>query len=177
MARKKQSQSYSSKIAYLFLTFAVFVFANIYLSDFIIENYDSGLLFENPVLKLTYIKNSGAAFSILSQYPFAIIAISVTILVALFAFVIKHANTMSFYGIFWLDMIMSGKTKAEIVEFIDNKSKKELDDNTKENAEKKGEKLSENKLSVDELIKVAEEREKARLKYLDAVGMHEDFRY
>ncbi|MGN0019062.1 MAG: signal peptidase II [Candidatus Gastranaerophilaceae bacterium] len=108
MTRKKQSQSYSSKIAYLFLTFAVFVFANIYLSDFIIENYDSGLLFENPVLKLTYIKNSGAAFSILSQYPFAIIAISVTILVALFAFVIKHANTMSFYGIFWLDMIMSG---------------------------------------------------------------------
>ena len=92
----------------MFLTFAVFVFANIYLSDFIIENYDSGLLFENPVLKLTYIKNSGAAFSILSQYPFAIIAISVTILVALFAFVIKHANTMSFYGIFWLDMIMSG---------------------------------------------------------------------
>ena len=62
-----------------------------------------------------------------------------------------------------IDMIMSGKTKAEIVEFIDNKSKKELDDNTKENAEKKDEKLSENKLSVDELIKVAEEREKAKV--------------
>jgi hypothetical protein len=27
------------------------------------------------------------------------------------------------------------------------------------------------------LFKTPEEKEKARLKYLDAVGMHEDFRY
>lgn len=108
MTRKKQPQNYFNKITYLFLTFGVFVFANIYLSDFIIENYSDGLFIDNPILNITYIRNSGAAFSILSQYPFVIIAISVTILVSMFAFLLKHANTMSFYGIFWIDIILSG---------------------------------------------------------------------
>lgn len=107
MARKRQPQNFWSKITYIFVTFAVFVFANLYLSEFIIDNYEN-LLIDNPVLSLTYAKNSGAAFSILSQYPFVIIAISVTVLVILFAYMIKHAGSMSFYGIFWIDMILSG---------------------------------------------------------------------
>lgn len=107
MARKRQPQNFWSKITYIFVTFAVFVFANLYLSEFIIDNYEN-LLIDNPILSLTYAKNSGAAFSILSQYPFVIIAISVTVLVILFAYMIKHAGSMSFYGIFWIDMILSG---------------------------------------------------------------------
>lgn len=107
MAKKRQPQNFWSKITYIFVTFAVFVFANLYLSEFIIDNYEN-LLIDNPVLSLTYAKNSGAAFSILSQYPFVIIAISVTVLVILFAYMIKHAGSMSFYGIFWIDMILSG---------------------------------------------------------------------
>lgn len=76
-----------------------------------------------------------------------------------------------------VDMIMSGKSKEEVVEFIDNKSKKdEIKSETekpeseqKEKNEENIEKSSENDknfekkdfTSVDDLLKIAEEREKS----------------
>ena len=67
-----------------------------------------------------------------------------------------------------VDLIMSGKSKEEIVEFINEKEKKKTEEKTeKQNEELKTEVLSEesqeNKTevkSVDELLKIAEEREK-----------------
>ena len=70
-----------------------------------------------------------------------------------------------------VDLIMSGKTKEEIVEYIDNKDKKESSENknsekSEKNDENKNNKSSkaeneETKItSVDELLKIAEEREK-----------------
>ena len=76
-----------------------------------------------------------------------------------------------------VDMIMSGKSKEEVVEFIDNKSKKDEtksetekpESEQKEKNEENIEKSSENDknfekkdfTSVDDLLKIAEEREKS----------------
>jgi len=74
-----------------------------------------------------------------------------------------------------IDLIMSGKSKEEVVEFINEKDKKKLEENKTETTENKSEnsesKVEETKTeetkedksgfkSVDELLKIAEEREK-----------------
>ncbi|MGN1125089.1 MAG: signal peptidase II [Candidatus Gastranaerophilaceae bacterium] len=108
MARKKQ-QNLWNKIIYLFLTFAVFICADSYLSDFVVSNITDGYNFpSNPVITLNYVKNTGAAFSILHEYPYLLIALSVVALIFLFVYIIRHAGTMTYVGIFWLSLMMSG---------------------------------------------------------------------
>lgn len=108
MARKKQTQNLWNKILYLFLTFGIFVFANMYCSDLIIHQIQSGLNINNDIFSLNYIQNTGAAFSILQDYPFLLISLSVIALVVLFSYIIRHAGTMSYIGIFWFVLMMSG---------------------------------------------------------------------
>ena len=109
MARKKQPQNYWIKFSYLLVIFIAFVAANLYFSDLIIHEIQSGtLLINNDIFSLNYTKNTGAAFSLLHNYPFLLISLSVTILVLLFAYIIKHAGTMSYIGLFWLSLMMSG---------------------------------------------------------------------
>lgn len=108
MARKKHPQNLWSKIAYLFLIFLVFVLINLYCSDLIIHQIQSGLNVNNEIFSLSYVKNSGAAFSILHNYPFLLIALSVAILVVLFSYIIRNAGTMSYMGITWLALLLAG---------------------------------------------------------------------
>lgn len=108
MARKKQPQNLWIKISYLFLVFAGLSFAISYLSDFIVTEIQTGMRISNPIFSLIYTQNTGAAFSILHEYPFLLIALSVTALVVLFSYIIRHAGTMSYNGIFWLALLLSG---------------------------------------------------------------------
>ena len=91
-----------------FLTFGIVVFANLYCSDLVINKIQSGINVNNALFSFNYVKNTGAAFSILHDYPFLLIIFSVVALVILFAYVIRHAGTMSYNGIFWTTIMMSG---------------------------------------------------------------------
>lgn len=108
MARKKQPQNLWIKITYLFLTFVLFSFAISYASEWIIDEMKIGLTVSNPVFSLVYTQNTGAAFSILQGYPILLIVLSIVALIALFSYVIRHAGTMSYTGIVWLSLLMSG---------------------------------------------------------------------
>lgn len=108
MARKKQPQNLWIKILYLFLIFSILVFVDLYFSDLITDQIKHGLNINNAVFSLKYMQNTGAAFSLMKDYPFALIVISVSALVILFAYIIRHAGTMSYNGIFLLSIMMSG---------------------------------------------------------------------
>lgn len=108
MSKKKQPPKLWIKILFLFVTFTLFVIVNSYFSDLIIHQIQSGLVFNNEFISLSYTQNTGAAFSILHNYPFLLIAFAVIALVFLFSYIIRHAGTMSYYGIFWLSLMMSG---------------------------------------------------------------------
>ena len=109
MARKKQTQNYWIKISYLFIIFVAFVTINLYFSDLIIHEIQSGdLLVNNDIFSLNYTQNTGAAFNLLHNYPFVLIGLSVTALVLLFAYVIKYAGTMTYIGLFLISLMMSG---------------------------------------------------------------------
>ncbi len=108
MARKKQPQNLWIKISYLFLIFGIFTFTNLYISDYITELIKQGLEINNNVFSINYMQNTGAAFSILKEYPFILIALAVIALISLFAYIIRHAGTMTFNGIFWFSVLLSG---------------------------------------------------------------------
>lgn len=108
MSKKKQPQKLWTKIFFLFVTFVLFIVANCYFSDLLIHQIQSGRGFNNEFISLNYTQNTGAAFSILHDYPFLLIALAVIALVFLFSYIIRHAGTMSYYGIFWLSLMMSG---------------------------------------------------------------------
>ena len=108
MSRKKQPQNLWIKISYLFLIFAIFVGTNLYYSDWIVNQIKTGLSINNSIFSLNYVQNTGAAFSILHNYPYILIVLSVLALVILFSYIIRHAGTMSYVGIFWLAVMMSG---------------------------------------------------------------------
>ena len=88
---------------------AGFICANCYLSDLITSNINRGFNFPpNDFVTLSYVKNTGAAFSILQNYPLLLEILAVLALVFLLAYVIRHAGTMSYTGITWLTVLMSG---------------------------------------------------------------------
>ena len=108
MARKKQPQNLWIKISYLFLIFGIFTFTNLYISDYLTELIRQGLKINNDIFSINYMQNTGAAFSILKEYPFILIALAVIALISMFAYIIRHAGTMTFNGIFWFSVLMSG---------------------------------------------------------------------
>ena len=108
MARKKQPQNLWIKISYLFLIFGIFTFTNLYISDYLTELIRQGLEINNDIFSINYMQNTGAAFSILKEYPFILIALAVIALISMFAYIIRHAGTMTFNGIFWFSVLMSG---------------------------------------------------------------------
>lgn len=108
MARKKQPQNLWIKISFLFLIFCVIVFTNLYLSDYITDLVTHGFTVNNVIFSLKYMQNTGAAFSLMQEYTYVLIAFSVIALTILFAYIIRNAGTMSFKGIFWLTLMMSG---------------------------------------------------------------------
>ena len=108
MARKKQPQNLWIKISYLFLIFGIFTFTNLYISDYLTELIRQGLEINNDIFSINYMQNTGAAFSILKEYPFILIALAVIVLISMFAYIIRHAGTMTFNGIFWFSVLMSG---------------------------------------------------------------------
>ena len=87
-----------SKIIYLIVCFVFFLFSDLYLSNLLVREINSGLNINNGVFALNYIKNNGAAFSILSCVA----------IVLLFLYVFKHIKSISMKSIFFVSLLTAG---------------------------------------------------------------------
>ncbi len=117
MARKKRKSnkvekivesSITGKMVYLIVTLVFFIAANMYLTDLLLDEIELGLSVANPVFILKYVQNTGAAFSVLENYPYAIIAISVIALIVVLVYTINNLQTLSMKAIFCFSLLMSG---------------------------------------------------------------------
>ena len=81
-----------SALKYLFfsLCFAVWLFLALFSSKLIVDNVTSGHHYSNAVFSLTYLKNSGAAFSLLENAREFLIILSIVASTLLFLYV--HNN-------------------------------------------------------------------------------------
>ena len=80
----------TSKFIYFVICYVFFIFTDLYLSNIMVEKLTEGYKLSNPVFSLNYIKNTGAAFSILQDSRELLIILSVVALVLLALYVIKH---------------------------------------------------------------------------------------
>lgn len=107
-AERIVESSITSKMIYLIVTLIFFIAANMYLTDLLLDEMDLGLTVVNPVFTLKYVQNTGAAFSILENYPYAVIALAAIALVCVLVYTINNLQTLSMKAIFASSLLMSG---------------------------------------------------------------------
>ena len=98
----------ASKLIYFVVCYVFFIFTDLYLSDMVVEQLSNGYKLSNPVFSLNYIKNTGAAFSILQDSRELLIILSMVALVLLALYVIKHIKSISLKSVFFISLLSAG---------------------------------------------------------------------
>ncbi len=98
----------ASKFIYFVVCYVFFIFTNLYLSNVMVENLRSGFHMSNAVFSLNYVKNTGAAFSILQDSRELLIILSMIALVLLALHVINHLKTISLKTCFFIALLSAG---------------------------------------------------------------------
>ena len=91
------------KYLFFILNFIFWLFLALFSSKLIVDNVTSGHHYSNAVFSLTYIKNSGAAFSLLENAREFLIIVSIAATTLLFNYVFHnkalHYISLSFIGL------------------------------------------------------------------------------
>lgn len=98
----------ASKFIYFTVCYVFFIFTNLYLSQILVDKLVNGFALSNPVFSLNYIKNTGAAFSILQDSRELLIILSMIALVLLALHVINHLKSISLKSCFFIALLSAG---------------------------------------------------------------------
>lgn len=98
----------TGKFLYFVVCYVFFIFTDLYLSNIMVENLLDGLHISNPVFSLNYVKNTGAAFSILQDSRELLIILSMIALVLLAMHVIHHLKSISLKTGFFIALLSAG---------------------------------------------------------------------
>lgn len=97
-----------SKLIYFIVCYVFFIFTNLYLSNVLVDNLVHGFEMSNSVFSLNYVKNTGAAFSILQDSRELLIILSMIALVLLALHVINHLKSISLKTCFFITLLSAG---------------------------------------------------------------------
>lgn len=103
---KKTSKT--TKYTYFLGLFTFFSCINFYLSNLITHKLLQGWHFANPIFRLIYVENTGAAFSILQDSTTFLIVISLIILFMGFFIVARNIENIPFKDFFFLSILSAG---------------------------------------------------------------------
>ena len=95
----KQSNSYKF-VYYVISVFFLIVF-NLYTSTYLSAISQDTILFL-PGLKLNYMENTGAAFSILQDYKIVLIIFAVTAIIGIFCYLVKNLKELTMMNVFMI---------------------------------------------------------------------------
>lgn len=98
----------TSKFIYFVICYVFFIFTDLYLSNILVDKLIHGYRLSNPVFSLNYIKNTGAAFSILQNSRELLIILSMVALVLLALHVIHHLKSISLKTCFFIALLSAG---------------------------------------------------------------------
>ncbi len=95
---------------YLFLTasFIFWLFLSLFSSKLIVDNLTSGHHYSNVVFNLHYLKNTGAAFSLLQNAREFLIIVSIVAVTMLFIYVHNHIRNIHFISISFIALLSAG---------------------------------------------------------------------
>ena len=94
-----------SKIAYFFISSLFFVIFDLYITELILIRFK---IPQNEVFDLIFVKNTGAAFSILENYSIFLILFSLLALISICVYAIKNIEKYSTIACFWASMLTAG---------------------------------------------------------------------
>lgn len=97
-----------SRLIYFSLTLCFFTFVNLYFSSIIYNKLSNGWHFSSRLIKLFYIENTGAAFSILQDSTKFLIILSIVAILGIFYFVVKNIENINMKGLFFVSFLLSG---------------------------------------------------------------------
>ena len=98
----------TSKFIYFVICYVFFIFTDLYLSNILVDKLIHGYRLSNPVFSLNYIKNTGAAFSILQNSRELLIILSMIALVLLALHVIHNLKSISLKSCFFIALLSAG---------------------------------------------------------------------
>ena len=98
----------TSKFIYFVICYVFFIFTDLYLSNILVDKLIHGYKLSNPVFSLNYIKNTGAACSILQNSRELLIILSMIALVLLALHVIHNLKSISLKSCFFIALLSAG---------------------------------------------------------------------
>lgn len=97
-----------SKFIYFLVTLIFFIVADFYLSNLVVKAIHSGHHFSSVLVNFHYVKNTGAAFSLLQNSTFLLIVLSVIAFFLILVYTIRNIKSLSMRTIFWISLLGAG---------------------------------------------------------------------
>lgn len=97
-----------SNLIYFLITFLVFTSTNLYLSSLIPNKLANGWDFSNNLLKIVYVQNTGAAFSIMQNSINFLIFASIIAVLLITYYIFKNIEGLRKKELFFLSLLTSG---------------------------------------------------------------------
>lgn len=98
--------SNQSKIVYFLISTIFFVFFDLFFSNLTLNNIAS--FPKNSIFDLFYVKNTGAAFSMLQNSKVFLICFAALAILWIIFYTIKHIKKASGFAIFWVSLLIAG---------------------------------------------------------------------
>lgn len=96
------------KYLFLIVCFVFWLFLALFSSKLIVDNLTSGHHYSNAVFNLYYLKNTGAAFSLLQDAREFLIIVSIVAVVFLFMYVNNHIKNIHLISISFIALLSAG---------------------------------------------------------------------
>lgn len=96
----------TGKIIYFLISVIFFTFFDLILSNETLKNL--AFVPQNSIIDLVYVKNTGAAFSILQDAKVFLIIFSATAILGILFYTFKHIKKASVIALFWVSLLISG---------------------------------------------------------------------
>ncbi len=96
------------KYLFLILCFVFWLFLALFSSKLIVDNLTSGHHYSNAVFQLHYLKNLGAAFSLLQNAREFLIIVSIVAITMLFLYVHHHIKNIHLISVSFISLLCAG---------------------------------------------------------------------
>ena len=97
-----------SNFIYFSITFLFLSYVNFYFSNLLPNKIANGWHFSNKFMNIVYVKNTGAAFSIMQDFTTFLIVLSSIALLAIFYYLIKYSGKILMKELFFLSILTAG---------------------------------------------------------------------
>ena len=103
----QEKPSNINKLAYFIISVIFLIGFNLYCSTYL-SNISQEPFFLFPGIKLNYMENTGAAFSILQNYKIFLIIFAVTAIILILWYLIKNITELSMMAILMVSLLITG---------------------------------------------------------------------